>query len=112
MIIRLLILDKIEKYAYSFLCSKFSICHQVYFIGEVHGHCQFDQKVNAKSVATLGNNWASCNQTRKSEMSFHLIKLREEILYFESPPLLLHSPQCTWLFRDCLSLLDSSALNC
>lgn len=45
---------------------KFPISHQVYFIGEVHGHSQLDQEINAESITTLGYYWASCNKTRNN----------------------------------------------
>lgn len=48
---------------HSLLCSEFPIRHQVNLIGEVHGHSQLDEQINAEAVATLGDDWASCNKT-------------------------------------------------
>ncbi len=59
-----------------------------------------------KSVATLGNNWASCNQTRKSEISFHLTKLKGR---YSGPKLSVSlTPMLKSLtsFRYCVSILD------
>lgn len=38
---------------HTLLSAKFPISHEVYFIGEVHRHCELDQEVDAKSVAAL-----------------------------------------------------------
>ena len=38
---------------HSLLRAKFPISHQMDLVGEVHAHCQFDEQVDAETVATL-----------------------------------------------------------
>jgi len=53
------------------LRSKFPISHQVNLVGEVHGHRQLDEQVNAEAVAALRDDWASCKPTAKADTSYN-----------------------------------------